>query len=151
MNILISACLAGRNCRYNGKTCENLARRPEFVGHHLILFCSEEDAGLPTPRDPAEIIDGKVMNAIGEEVTAYYLKGAEMALKKAKENHCFFAILKEKSPSCGSQKIYDGTFSEKLIPGEGITARLLKENGIAVFNEYADFSCLTIDHQHMFF
>ncbi len=90
---------------------------------------------MPIPRDGAEIIGKKVKTAKGKDVTKQFLKGAEMVLKIAKENNVKFAILKAKSPSCGAGWIYDGTFSRNLIKGDGVTATLLKKNGIKVFTE----------------
>ena len=135
MNILVSACLLGIDCRYNGKN--NLNEQVVRIGekHTLIPVCPEQLGGLKTPRTASEICGGKVINIDGEDVTVQYKKGAEEALKIAKQCNCHMAILKEKSPSCGTKNVYDGTFSKKLISGMGICAQLLHENGIEVHDE----------------
>lgn len=133
--ILISACLVGDNVKYNGGN--NLTPKLDALleKYELIPFCPEVEGGLSTPRSPAERIGERVINQEGEDVTDSYLKGAELAF-----NICLFlkikkVILKEKSPSCGSKIIYDGTFSHKEIPGNGVTAEYLKEKGIEVYSE----------------
>jgi uncharacterized protein YbbK (DUF523 family) len=135
MNILISACLLGVNCRYDGtgKFIEQLHILKEK--HHLIPVCPEIFGGLETPRQPAEKIMDKVITKTGEDVTNYYKKGANEVLRLAKFYNCKFAILKERSPSCGHGGIYDGTFSGTVIDGNGVTAELLIENGITVIGE----------------
>ncbi len=135
MNILVSACLLGTPCRYDGKSkpCEAVQKLSKKV--HFIPVCPEEAGGLTTPRSPAEQKSGRVINAMGKDVTEAYEKGAKKAHLLAKENGCRFAILKERSPSCGNREIYDGTFTGTLQEGMGVTARLLKENGIEVFGE----------------
>ena len=137
MNILVSRCLLGEACRYDGasKPVEEI-RQLEKEGHTLIPVCPEVEGGLPTPRPPAEICeDQQVFNNIGINVTAYYQAGACKALKLARRYGCTIAILKEKSPSCGNEQIYDGSFTGTLIPGQGITAKLLTHHGIRVFGE----------------
>lgn len=135
MRILVSACLLGFKCRYDGKSCgkENVIKLMEK--HELIPFCPEIYGGLATPRDPAEIIEGKVITNKSADVTSQYIKGAEEALRMARLYGCGTALLKEKSPSCGSGKIYDGSFSGTLTDGWGIAAKLLSENGIRVLGE----------------
>ena len=135
MNILVSACLLGKACRYDGKSkpCEvvqNLAER-----HTLIPVCPEEMGGLPTPRPPCEIVDGQVLDRDGNDRTEEYQKGAQEALRIAQENGCTVAVLKENSPSCGCGKIHNGKFDGGLAEGNGITAELLLKNGIAVHGE----------------
>lgn len=127
---VISRCLLGEKCRYDGccKKIENLDSLKKK--YRLIPVCPEEMGGLETPRLPSEIRDGRVYMCDGKDVTAQFEKGAILALKKAKENNCVVAVLKSKSPSCGNGKIYDGTFSGKLTTGDGIFAKMLKENGI---------------------
>lgn len=139
MNILVSACLLGVNCKYSGKNNrnENVLRLAEK--HTLIPVCPEQLGGLPTPRYPSEICGGRVINTIGEDVTAYYEKGAGEALNIAKLFGCERAVLKARSPECGSKEIYDGTFTKTVIPGKGITAALLEENGIEVYDETDEF------------
>lgn len=135
MNILISACLLGDACRYDGK--DNLIE--DFFDNHkdlnFIKICPEVDAGMPTPRKPSEIRNGKVYDCEGFDNTDFFVRGAELALEKAKKHGIKIAILKSKSPSCGNGLVYDGTFSKKLVKGDGITANLLKKHGIKVFSE----------------
>ncbi|QXM06336.1 DUF523 domain-containing protein [Crassaminicella indica] len=143
--ILISACLAGVDCKYNGKNNEveeiiNLVKEKK-----AILVCPEQLGGLSTPRVPCEIVGGdgedvlnnqaKVINKNGEDQTAYFLKGAQEALKIVKLYDIKTAILKAKSPSCGSGIIYDGGFSGKKKNGYGVTAALFKKEGIKLFDE----------------
>lgn len=141
MKIIVSACLLGENCRYDGDN--NLI--PNLIDNlqnfETIPVCPEVLGGLATPRPSAEIKDKRVITNTRTDVTKEFLEGAEKTLEIAKNNNCTIAILKEKSPSCGSCKIYDGTFTRNLIDGEGITTKLLRENDIAVLNElnYLDF------------
>ena len=137
MNILVSRCLLGEPCRYDGasKPVEGVRRLAE-EGHTLSPVCPEVEGGLPTPRPPAEIQgDRSVVNRTGADVTAQYQAGACKALELARTHGCTVAILKEKSPSCGNGQIYDGSFTGRLIPGQGITAELLTRHGIRVFGE----------------
>ena len=136
MKILVSACLLGEPCRYDGKSkpCEAVLELRK--NHTLIPVCPEVMGGLPTPRAASEIqSDGTVRNREGRDVTARYLRGAEEVLRIAQEQHCEAAILKEKSPACGKGQIYDGSFTGTLTEGNGICASLLTENGISVFGE----------------
>lgn len=137
MHILVSACLLGVPCRYDGasKPFPGLAALEE-QGHTLIPICPEVLGGLPTPRPPAERQrDGRVVNRAEQDVTAAYQAGAQAALDTAQQNRCTLAILKERSPSCGKGEIYDGAFSRTLIPGSGVAAQLLEESGIPVIGE----------------
>ena len=136
-NILVSACLLGVCCRYDGRGNPNgavlaLLNRDDVT---LIPVCPEQLGGLPTPRVPSERHDGSVINRAGEDVTAQFNLGAEEALKIARLYHCRTAILKERSPSCGCGKVYDGTFSGSLTEGNGVTAELLRREGIEVYGE----------------
>lgn len=133
--IIVSACLLGLPCRYDGKSCPNERVLKLAEKHTLIPVCPEQNGGLSTPRPPAEIIDGKVINKIGTDVSEQYLRGAQIALDVAELNQADFVLLKAKSPSCGKGRIYDGSFSGKLIPGNGKTASLFLEKGYIVFNE----------------
>lgn len=134
-NIIVSACLMGIPCRYDGTGVleEGMEKLKEC--YHLIPVCPEIYGGLATPRDPAEIVDGQVVTCQGANVTAQYEKGARVILQLAEFYHCKTVILKERSPSCGSGCIYDGTFSGRKIVGDGVTAALLKKNGIQVLGE----------------
>ena len=137
-NALISACLLGVSCRYDGlsKPLDADIISALQARYHLIPVCPEIFGGLSTPRPPAEIgKDRKVFRNDGINVTEAYQKGAEEALRLAKLFDCKIAILKERSPSCGSGVIYDGTFTGKKTNADGITAALLKENGILVMGE----------------
>lgn len=137
---LISACLVGVNCRYNGtNTLDEKLRRLVEDGK-AIPVCPEVMGDLPIPREPCEVkkTGDKVKEVIGQsgkEYTNFFLKGAEKTLEICKIIGIEKAILQSRSPSCGYGKIYDGTFSGKLIEGNGVTAELLAENGIKVFNE----------------
>jgi uncharacterized protein YbbK (DUF523 family) len=132
---LCSACLLGINCRYDGKIIPNdevirLAKR-----EILIPVCPEQLGGLSTPREPAEQNGEKVITISGVDVTHHFMKGAEQVLSLAQIYGIKEAILKQESPSCGCGRIYDGTFSNRLIPGDGVTAMLLKKNKIEVITE----------------
>lgn len=135
MKILVSACLLGENCKYNGGNNKNEEVIALKNKHTLIPICPECFGGLPIPRVPSEIFGNKVISKNGEDLTEYFLDGAEKALYVAEESGCQVAILKERSPSCGFGKIYDGTFSGNIINGNGITAQLLYDNGIRIFGE----------------
>ena len=137
-NALISACLLGVSCRYDGlsKPLDADIISALKARYHLIPICPEIFGGLPTPRNPAEVgKERRVFRNDSVEVTKEYQKGAEEALRLAKLFDCKIAILKERSPSCGSGVIYDGTFTGEKILADGITAALLKENGILVIGE----------------
>ncbi len=134
-NILVSACLMGVNCRYDGGNGrnENVLRLMEE--YNLIPVCPEQLGGMKTPRDAAERNGSRVVNKAGQDVTDCFMRGAEETLKIGKLYGCRQAILKERSPSCGHGVIYDGTFSGEKIPGSGVAAMLLEENGITVTGE----------------
>ncbi|WP_100065242.1 DUF523 domain-containing protein [Miniphocaeibacter massiliensis] len=135
MKILISSCLLGCNCRYDGNTQKQNELHKLIKNNYVIPFCPEQAGGLSTPRKPCELLNGKVINNIGEDMTNMLLKGANETLKICKLYNIEHAILKSKSPSCGYGLIYDGTFSKTLIEGNGITAKLLSNNGIKIFSE----------------
>ena len=135
MTLLVSACLLGCPCRYDGKSKPNDAVLALMSQYTLIPICPEQMGGLATPRIPAERKDGGVFTENGGDVTGQYRRGAEEALRLARLYGCKYAILKERSPSCGSGQIYDGSFSQTLISGDGVTAQLLKEHGITVYHE----------------
>ena len=136
-NVLISACLLGFECKYCGGSNKLPERQLAALGEcfRLIPACPETAGGLPTPRDPSERLGDKVVSNQGRDVTAQYQKGAETALWLARRYDCKAALLKEKSPSCGSGQIYDGSFTGKLIPGDGVAAEELKKEGLIVFGE----------------
>ena len=135
--LLISACLLGTNCKYNGG---NNALPPEKLTaleerFRLVPVCPEQAGGLPTPRLPSERRGEQVVNKAGEDVTEPFRRGAESALETARREGCRLALLKERSPSCGSGVIYDGSFTATVIPGDGVTAEMLKKSGITVCSE----------------
>lgn len=140
--ILVSACLLGAMCRYDGKS--NALAKLESLREaaSLVPFCPEIYGGLATPREPSEIKEGKVCSRDGQDVTAQFEKGAYEALRMANLLGCTVAVLKERSPSCGGHQIYDGTFQGKRVEGQGITAALLEKNGIRLFNEEQADECL---------
>ena len=151
--ILISACLLGKKVRFDGRIMivndsilrflRKMQKRPDKI--NLIPFCPEVAGGLEIPRPPAEIQGGSGMDVLdqmiliknikGRDVTDFFITGARLALKKAIQKNVEFVILKEKSPSCGSTAVYDGSFSRRLIPGEGVAAALLRAHGIKIFSE----------------
>lgn len=134
MKILVSACLLGKNCKYNGGNNLNQGVLDFVEGHEVIGVCPEQLGGLSTPRLPAEIVDGVVTNKEGVSVNAEFRKGAQAALAAALENKVDLAILQSRSPSCGVKEIYDGSFSGKKIKGQGVFAKLLSAHGIKVLD-----------------
>lgn len=135
LKILVSACLLGINSRYCGGGCLNEDVASLAENHFLIPVCPEQLGGLPTPREPDEIRDGRVYEKSGKDNTEIFEKGACETLRIAQLLKADMTILKQNSPSCGSSIIYDGTFNGKKIPGSGITASLLIQNGIRVISE----------------
>ncbi len=139
MNILVSACLLGFDVKYDGTNNAHVLDSQKFERLkkmvNIIPFCPEIFGGLSTPRTPCEIKNDKVINRDGQDKTQEFKAGSNQALKAAQLFNCSYALLKENSPSCGSNTIYDGTFSHTKKTGSGITARLFLENNIKVFNE----------------
>ena len=133
--ILVSGCLLGLNCKYNGGNNDNAAVHKFLEGKEYVVFCPERASGLPAPRLPSEIRGDKVYSKAGDDVTEEFRAGAEKALVFCKSHGVTQAILKARSPSCGVHAVYDGTFTGKVIPGMGVTARLLAENGIELMDE----------------
>lgn len=137
MKLLISGCLLGLKCRFDGKS----KPLPEDVlqtlkeNFDLIPVCPESMGGLTIPREPSEKLGNRFISRTGKDVTENYITGAEKTLKKAQDNGCTVALLKERSPSCGFGKIYDGSFTKTLISGNGAAADLLFKNGILIFGE----------------
>lgn len=132
---IVSACLAGINCRWDGESrpCQKVV---DLVKEgKAIPVCPEQLGGLTTPRTPAEQKEDRVFTKNGKDVTSQFERGAKEALKIALLANCEEAIIKSKSPSCGCGNIYDGTFSGKLIVGDGVFAKILKKNNIKVFSE----------------
>ncbi len=137
--LLVSGCLLGIACRYDGRANRNEAVCALKESWDVIPVCPEALGGMKAPREPAEqrIIDGsrRVVSRDGKDVTEFFEKGAQRVLELARENQCRFAVLKENSPSCGCGCIYDGTFTGRKIPGVGVTAGLLQDHGITVAGE----------------
>ncbi len=138
---IVSGCLLGENCKYNGGNNLNDKVMEMLKGHNYISVCPEMLAGFPAPRPPAEISKGRVYNDKGKDLTDLFIKGARIALNEAKKKsreigeEIDLAILKAKSPTCGSRQIYDGSFSHTIVDGDGVFAALLIENGIKVISE----------------
>ena len=134
MRLLVSACLLGCPCRYDGaaKPCPAVLALAER--HELVPVCPEQLGGLPTPRPPAERRGDRVVTQSGD-VTEQYRRGAAEAVRLARLLRCDGAVLKEKSPSCGRSTVYDGTFTRTLTPGDGVTAEALLAAGIPVYGE----------------
>ena len=135
MRILVSACLMGVGCRYDGKSNQLPQLEQLMKQHTCIPVCPEIFGGLPTPRVPAERQGSKIMTQDGQDVTQQFVRGTAEVLRLADLYHCKAALLKERSPSCGSGQIYDGTFTKTLTEGDGLTAEMLKRKGIAVYGE----------------
>lgn len=149
--VLISGCLLGLSCNYKAKASPVYLERlspliDELVAAGIVFLpvCPEQQGGMPTPRIPSELQDdadsilagqGKILNREGEDVTGFFIKGAEESLRMARLYQVRLAILKSRSPSCGSKGVYDGTFSGKLVKGRGIAAALLQNAGLKVFDE----------------
>jgi uncharacterized protein YbbK (DUF523 family) len=143
--VLVSACLAGRACRFDGSSNEDDVIARVVAEGRAVLACPEVDGGLGTPRPPAEIVGGdgddvlegraSVRTKEGRDVTAAYVRGAERALEAARRAGARVAVVKARSPSCGRDRIYDGTFSRTTRAGDGVTAALLRRAGITVVTE----------------
>lgn len=135
---IVSSCLLGNNCKYNGGNNKNDLIIDFLKDKEYITVCPEVSGGMTTPRDPSEIIRFiplKVINNKGKDVTSNFINGAGIELDKINNEDIICAILKEKSPSCGSNYRYDGTFTSTLIQGMGVFAYLLKEKGIKIYSE----------------
>ena len=143
--ILVSACLMGTPCRYDGTANEVPGLMEMLKNYQAVSFCPETLAGLAVPLPPAEIRGGdgvqvlagtaQVRNQMGQDLTAEFLKGARLALELARLHKPVMVLAKAKSPSCGVGRIYDGNFHGKLIRGDGVTVALLRQAGFAVFSE----------------
>ena len=132
---LVSGCLLGHNCKYNGGNNDNAAVRAFLSDKEYVVFCPERASGLPAPRLPSEIRGDRVYSKAGDDVTAEFRAGAEKALAFCQNHGVTHAVLKARSPSCGVHAVYDGSFTGTVVPGMGVTARLLKENGIVLLDE----------------
>ena len=133
--LLISACLLGRNCKYNGgNNYTPLAERLK-ARYDLVPVCPEVLGGLPIPHEPSERVGDRVLSRSGEDVTAAFRLGAEKTLEIARRRGARLAVLKERSPSCGWGAVYDGTFTGTVVPGNGVAAELLARGGVAIYGE----------------
>lgn len=135
MNVLVSYCLLGKACRYDGRANAIEDLQGNFPEINFIGVCPEVAGGLLTPRKPCELKNSQVINSDGEDKTREFQRGAKAALHLCKKHGITVALLKAKSPSCGKDFIYDGSFSGKLVRGSGITCKLLREHRIIVFSE----------------
>ena len=133
--IVVSACLAGEKCRYDVRSCPDEMVLKLVAEHKAILVCPECLGGLPSLRSPSEIKGNKVISKEGFDRTEEFKQGALRALAIAQENNCHLAVFKSKSPSCGINRIYDGTFSGTLTKGNGVAAQLFLDHGIQVIDE----------------
>ncbi|MBL4561597.1 MAG: DUF523 domain-containing protein [Labilibaculum sp.] len=137
--IIVSACLAGCECRYDGKNNEVPEIKNLVLKNKAIALCPEELGGLSTPRMPCEIVkintEFRVIGQDHNDYTNQFTKGAEIVTNVAKALNCKTVILKANSPSCGYGKIYDGSFTGKYRKGNGITSQLLTNNGVQILNE----------------
>ena len=134
MKIMVSACLLGENCKYNGGNNYSEKVAEYIKGHEVISVCPEVLGGLPIPRIPAEIVNGVVTNREGTSVDKEFRRGAELALETALKEKPDVVILQSRSPSCGVKRIYDGSFSGTTIEGSGIFAKMLMEAGFRVID-----------------
>ena len=135
MKIGVSACLVGKNTKYDGGNNYNPYVIEYLKDKEVVIICPEVFGGLPTPRVPSEQYKDGVINAIGEDVSKQFVDGAKISLQKLKDEGVNVVILKERSPSCGYKKIYDGTFSKTLIDGNGVFASLAIETGFTIYTE----------------
>lgn len=142
---VVSSCLCGINCKYNGANNKHEKFLEELRAGEIIPLCPEQMGGLATPRSACEIVGGsgedvlagqaRVFNAVGEDVTEFFIKGAQEFLAIIQQAGINEAVLQRRSPSCGVGKIYDGSFSGQLVAGNGVTAALLKKHGIKTWND----------------
>lgn len=133
--LLVSACLLGERCRYDGRSKPDQAVIDLGEKYEIFAVCPECDGGLVTPRAPSERVGEHVINSLGADVSDNFCKGANAALELCRREGIRLAVLKENSPSCGRHFIYDGSFGGVLVAGMGVTAQLLCENGISVYSE----------------
>ena len=134
MKIMVSACLTGQNCKYNGENNYSEKLMKFLAGHEVFAVCPEVMGGLPTPRIPCEIVDGVVLNREGVSCDREYHEGTELALEIARREQIDLAILQSRSPSCGVRQVYDGTFSGTLREGQGVFAERMITNGFRVLD-----------------
>lgn len=135
MKVAVSACLVGKNTKYNGKNNYNEAVMKYLLDKEYVTICPEVIGGLPTPRVPSERKDNKVINKIGEDVTINFFDGAQKEIEKLLKENINIIIVKEKSPSCGYKQIYDGTFTNTLTEGNGVFVDFALQNGFIIYTE----------------
>ena len=134
MKIMVSACLLGQKCKYNGGDNFNSKLQTFLKGHEVIPVCPEVSGGLPVPRTPCEIVNGVVQTKDGQSFDKEFRKGAQSCLNLAIKEKIELAILQSRSPTCGTNQIYDGTFTGKLTKGSGLFSELLQKNGFKVMD-----------------
>lgn len=134
MKIAVSACLLGHDCKYNGGNNRSQKVLDYIKGHEVIPVCPEVEGGLPVPRVPVELKNGRAINRNGEDVTEFFLRGVELTMEKLADQNIDLAILQPRSPSCGCKQIYDGTFSKTLIDGKGMFAQALSDADIPLMD-----------------
>ena len=134
MKVMVSACLLGTNCKYDGGNNRNEKLLRYIKGKEVIAVCPELMGGLVAPRPPVELRSNRAINNLGEDVTAAFRSGAAAVMALAKKEQPTLIILQSRSPSCGVRRIYDGSFQHRLVPGSGITAQLLKDAGFVVLD-----------------
>lgn len=132
MKVLVSACIMGENCKYNGKSNKNDAVIDFLKDKEVVRICPELLAGMPTPRPCAELVDGVVTDENGQNVDAAYRKAVELALASIRPEEFDLAVLQSRSPTCGVNQVYDGSFTGRLVPGQGLFARALVVRGCKV-------------------
>ena len=132
MNVLVSACLLGENCKYNGKNNRSEALIRRLQGHHVIPVCPEVLGGLGVPRSCVELRNGRAVDCNGRDVDAAFRTGVEKALRQIEGQAVDLAVLQSRSPTCGVKQIYDGSFSRRLIDGQGLLAAALTARGVRV-------------------
>lgn len=135
MKIAVSACLLGHDCKYSGGNNRSQKVLDYIEGHEVIPVCPEVTGGLPVPRVPVELKDGRAINRDGEDVTEFFRHGVEKTMERLAGEDIDLAILQPRSPSCGCKQIYDGTFSKNLIEGKGMFAQALADAGIPMMDE----------------
>ena len=134
MKIAVSACLLGHDCKYNGGNNRSQKVLDYIEGHEVIPVCPEVEGGLPVPRVPVELKNGRAINRNSEDVTEFFLRGVELTMEKLADQNIDLAILQPRSPSCGCKQIYDGTFSKTLIDGKGMFAQALSDADIPLMD-----------------
>ena len=135
MKVAVSACLVGKNTKYNGKNNYNEAVMKYLLDKEYVTICPEVIGGLPTPRVPSERKDNKVINKMGEDVTINFFDGTQKEIEKLLKENINIIIVKEKSPSCGYKQIYDGTFTNTLTEGNGVFIDLALQNGFIILDD----------------